>query len=633
MGRPYEREVNELGSTYVHALNTPIDMLADFVGMAANTHLYAIGSGGSLTASVFASCLHEKVGHMAKPVTPFEFLSSKIMQSASILIISAGGNNKDILSAFDRAVTVEPANLCILSASANNRLTKKAELLSRVFLCREMTITKKDGFLATNSLVAMSVCLARAYAASTSLKADLPSSLDKLLHPCLNEHDFQVMLKEKVSMLEDRSTIVVLYDVLGKAAAMDFESKLVEAGLNNVQLADYRNFAHGRHNWVGKNSDSTGIMYLTSPDCQSLAARTIRLIPSNVPTVEIETDHSGPAGMLSLLIQIMYTTKIFGDFKGIDPGRPGVAEFGRRIYGIRMLKAKTSIDLGEIAIKRKFGPFVNGALKMHQEDLKQFLYRIRQTSFGAIVFDYDGTLCDAPNRWNLPSPKIIHMLTTLVKNDIVVGIATGRGRSVRDILRKIIPRKFWHNVLVGYYNCADVATLDTDDMPNVDSTTDPTLINFASYMIENKIIPKHVIEERPNQLSLFAGGLTALDLIREINTSHPQALRSIKIVESGRSVDILPDRVSKTAILDVIKNNSGCENILCIGDQGLWPGNDFELLSVPFSLSVDKTNRNPDSCWNLAPPGYVGERATAYYFSLMDVGNKTIQIKRVSGYL
>ena len=547
MGRPYAQEVNELGLTYTHALDASIDVLADFVGRATRAPLYAIGSGGSLTASVLASSMHEEAGFMAKFMTPFEFLHSKVIQDASILLISAGGNNKDILSAFDRAVTVEPTNLCILSTRTDNRLTRKAKLLSRVFLFRATAPTKKDGFLATNSLVAMSVSLARAYAAATSLKADLPRSLDKLLHPCLNEYDFQAMLKEKIATLEGRSTIVVLYDILGKAAAVDFESKLVEAGLNNVQLADYRNFAHGRHNWLGKNSDSTGIVYLTSPDSRSLATRTVRLVPSNVPTVEIETDQSGPAGMLSLLIQVMCAIKAFGDFKGIDPGRPGVAEFGRRIYGIGMLKTKTKTDLGETAIRRKFGPFINGALMMHQEELKRFLYRMKQTSFDAIVFDYDGTLCDVPNRWHLPSPKTVHMLTTLVKKGITVGIATGRGRSVRSTLREIIPCKFWRNVLVGYYNCADIATLDKDGIPNVDSPTDPALINFTSYLVENKIASKHTIEERPNQISLLAGGFTAMDLIREINTSHPQALRSVKIVESGHSVDILPARVSQNS--------------------------------------------------------------------------------------
>ena len=219
------------------------------------------------------------------------------------------------------------------------------------------------------------------------------------------------------------------------------------------------------------------------------------------------------------------------------------------------------------------------------------------------------------------------MLSTLVKNEIPVGIATGRGRSIRDVLRDVIPKKLWYNIFVGYYNCADIATLDTDTIPNVDTATDPALAGFANYLVENSIIPKSMMEKRPNQISLLEGDLTAIDLIREINTIHPQALDSVKIVESGHSIDILPTWVSKTAILDSIKGALSCENILCIGDQGLWPGNDFELLCTPFSLSVNKTSMDPNSCWNLAPRGYMGEQATRYYFDLMKLNNKKIQIK------
>ena len=632
MGRPYASEIDEFGRTYLHALDTPINMLTDFVSMASRTPLYAVGSGGSLTASVLASTMHQETGFMAKYITPLEFLNSKIARNASILVISAGGNNKDILSVFDKAVALEPTTLGVLCTSTNNRLTRKAKLLPRVFLC-EATTPKRDGFLATNSLIAMSVWLTRAYAAATPLKAELPDSLGNLIHQSMNEQDSMAILGERTAALTDRSTIIVLYDFIGKAAAIDLESKLVEAGLNNVHLSDYRNFAHGRHNWINKNPDSTGVVFLINPECRVLAARTLRLIPSNVPVVEISTERSGPAGMLSLLIQTMYTVKVFGDFRGIDPGRPGVAEFGRRIYRIGMTGRKTNMTLEAVAIKRKFGTSINGSLEIRQAALRRFLRRLEQTSFDAIVFDYDGTLCDAPARRNSPSPETASMLAMLAKRGIPMGVATGRGRSIRSVLRGIIPKKSWHAVFVGYYNCADVAPLDVDDIPNVDSATDPALANFSRYLIENSIVSKEVMEERPNQISLLAGNLTAMDLIREINTSHSQALDDVKIVESGHSVDILPAKMSKTAILEVIRKTLGCKNILCIGDQGLWPGNDFELLSTPFSLSVDKTSGDPDSCWNLAPPGYVGEQAARYYIDLMSVRDKKAQIKCMQRYL
>ena len=60
-----------------------------------------------------------------------------------------------------------------------------------------------------------------------------------------------------------------------ESAAFDLESKLVEAGLVSVLLADYRNFAHGRHHWLAKNPDSA-VVALASKEETLLAERTLR---------------------------------------------------------------------------------------------------------------------------------------------------------------------------------------------------------------------------------------------------------------------------------------------------------------------------------------------------------------------
>lgn len=54
-------------------------------------------------------------------------------------------------------------------------------------------------------------------------------------------------------------------------------------------------------------------------------------------------------------------------------------------------------------------------------------------------------------------------------------------------------------------------------------------------------------------------------------------------------------------------------DILSIGDKGQWPGNDFDLLANPFSLSVNEVSGDPTTCWNLAPAGHRGVQATLDY--------------------
>ena len=106
---------------------------------------------------------------------------------------------------------------------------------------------------------------------------------------------------------------------------------------------------------LGKNLENVGVIALINPECETLAKKTLNLIPKGIPIAELETIHLGPIGSLSLLIQVMYAIKIFGDFREIDPGRPGVATFGRKIYHLGIPKTKSSISIEDIAIKRKFG--------------------------------------------------------------------------------------------------------------------------------------------------------------------------------------------------------------------------------------------------------------------------------------
>ncbi len=57
--------------------------------------------------------------------------------------------------------------------------------------------------------------------------------------------------------------------------------------------------------------------------------------------------------------------------------------------------------------------------------------------------------------------------------------------------------------------------------------------------------------------------------------------------------------------------------MLCIGDRGCWPGNDFALLNQEFALSSDEVSGSPDTCWNIAPAGHRGVQATLGYLSAL----------------
>lgn len=632
MGKPYSQELEKIPDTYNWAKDIPIDNLTEFVKRSKDTPLYVIGSGGSFSATTFVSLLHQHIGRIARCVTPLEFLEfENIDNNCSVLIVTAGGNNTDILSAFDKAVEIKPKNLGIVCASVNNKLTKRASQIKNVLVHAVKLPTRKDGFLATNSLVATLVWTCRAYIHAYSLSYQLPN-INDLVFQEHTELEFEEEIFKQLENFVNCKTVVCLYDNWSKTAATDTESKLVEAGLANVQLADYRNFAHGRHNWLDKNKENSCLIALVNPNCGQLATKTLKLIPEYTPKIAISTNYEGPVGAISLLIQILYIVKFFGNIRKIDPGRPRVADFGRKIYHLPIPKTNSNsfTKFEESAIRRKFGHCNTNdpETKTRIKYLQKFLKDISKVKFGAIVFDYDGTLCDAEHRRTYPSKEISKKLVELLKNDIIIGIATGRGKSVREALQKIIPEKYWPKVLIGYYNCSDIGYLDDDNTPSKEPTNDPDLLDTIEFLIKHNITVKENITSRQKQITLENIDFDARFLIQKIKSLNIEKLKNIKIVESSHSLDLLEKNVSKLILIEQVKQKiSKSYEVLCIGDKGKKPGNDYELLSSEWSLSVDRVSEDVKSCWNLISSQKYGESASCEYMDKFDIDKKYFMVK------
>ena len=99
-------------------------------------------------------------------------------------------------------------------------------------------------------------------------------------------------------------------------------------------------------------------------------------------------------------------------------------------------------------------------------------------------------------------------------------------------------------------------------------------------------------------------------------------MKGVRVWRSSRSMDIVVyHEVSK---LQVIEDP---EHTLCIGDYGTVEGNDYELLTSKYSLSVDRVSKNAESCWNIVPSGIKGLDATLYYMSRMKANEGKIMCK------
>ena len=324
MGKPFLSELDAMPGAYEWAEKAEIGGLEEFTRKAAGRPLYVVGSGGSFSAAVFASLLHQSVGSISKAVTPLEFAGHMaIERESSVLIISAGGNNSDATSAFNVAQALGPENVGVLCASTGGKLAGMARDAGNAAVHEATPPTGRDGFLATNTLVSTMVWLLRAHSNTYPPRYAIPNFSDLCSETVICAEPFRNV-----------STIIVLYDYWGKAAAVDAESKLAEGGLANVQLVDYRNFAHGRHNWIRKKGGTTGILAFVTPQCRTLATSTLELVPSHIPVVELCSRFFGPAASIDLMVQGMRLVWLVGTFTGTDPGRPKVADYGRKMHHI-----------------------------------------------------------------------------------------------------------------------------------------------------------------------------------------------------------------------------------------------------------------------------------------------------------
>lgn len=615
MGKPYASEMSRLASTYEWALREPVDSLTAFAGESSGGSLYTVGSGGSYSAAAFAAFLsqHWKRSH-STAVTPLEALSIPHLRQSSVLIFSAGGNNSDVIRTFHSVVSEEPLALGVLCLRAASQLPRVAAGYEFVHRWCKNAPAGRDGFLATNSLLTFFVIAHRVFCPDVPLPPDY-AALESLCH--FSALDATAVLK--------RDSLLVLYGPSTKAAALDLESKMSEAALSSVQLADFRNFAHGRHHWVAKQRLRTGVIAFVSREDEDIGRRTLKLLDKVCPSLTIETAASGSLASLSSLSAVFRLTGIAGKFRKIDPGRPGVPEFGRRIYHLRtkgnlsVPGRAPSIDL-VVARKTEYLPSQAFRKDVQAWSAKavSYLERLQNVTFRAVAIDFDDTLCGLAERFGELRQDVTAQLERLADSGIRIGIATGRGKSVRKQMQDSVNPSYWQNFVIAYYNGAEVGSLADDSSP--DTTSAPAeWFNTLSKSVESDttLTGYSSITVRPQQITLEPRDAVSLDwLWREALRAVAEFAQCVKVIHSTRSVDIVPRTASKTVLLDFFaKEGIPSNTALCIGDLGQFPGNDFELLQNPNSLSCYRVSSDPDCCWNFAPAGFRGVQATLYYLS------------------
>lgn len=607
MGKPFDTELAKLGETHAWIQETDVAQLSSAFGRTNDLPVLIVAAGGSYTAAEFTRLLFESRGAIAVTHTPQSFLqASSRLHRATVIIFTAGGNNRDITTCFQAAEWREAREIVLICGNEGSKidnLSQSSPVTTRFFV---NSPSGKDGYLATNSLYGFCALTLRAFG------HDLPS-MDSLR---MNIEEFPREIKPYY---------LALYGDWGRPAAVDLESKMGEAGLAAVTVCDHRHFAHGRHNWIDKRGHETVLVSLESPGSRNLASRTLKLLPASQSVYRISTEIDGPVGGLSLLLGAFNITKIVGQMRGIDPGKPGVPPYGSQIYRMGPIglssKPKTKFDaLLSSAVARKLSsidyPITSSFETLLKKECIAYANSLRDGRFGALVVDFDGTVAP-PGIGDRPlDTDVAEPLIRLLSNGVPVYFATGRGDSIHAILQKTIPQPLWRQVFISYYNGAFTLNLDQSalypqgDLSNHFTALEVELSKIGALKSLGTISNKH--HQLTIKVSRSAQPSSVLRIVTEfIEREFPGSFR---IVHSSHSIDVIPlDRTKSACIVLAESALQTGKSVLAVGDRGAFPGNDYALLSHRFSLSVDQVSSDSKSCWNLLPPGIRGPSGFAYY--------------------
>jgi fructoselysine-6-P-deglycase FrlB-like protein len=644
MKSSYDQELGRLDETYKSARAFDIEKLKVGIVNASEASVIGVGSGGSYTVASLLCTLHEAyTGRVSRPSTPLEIISNPTLASASpIFFVSAEGKNPDIVEALLRARRHSARDLHVITNRSVSALQSTLQKLTDVNI-HTFELEQKDGYLATNSLILDAVLVARAYEELDEHDDHIPHSIDDLKLNGISITEWLDAAGDFAQKVTSRRGIIVLHSPALKPIAADLESKLSEAALLHCQVADLRSFAHGRHSWLTERSADNLVLALIDPPSAKLWSATLALIPREIPSLTLNIAGTRPRDLLSGLIAELKLVSLFAHALKKDPAKPTVAQFARELYYIDLPKLidqpkhKTdTAELSKFAVLGSHWPSIT-----HREPMHRAARSVRDSLcdriFKSLVFDYDGTISSSNRRDIPPSSQVCQHLEALANHGVIVGIASGRGDSIRDQLRLVLPSSCWPKIKLGLFSGGWIGDLSSE-APQQGQTSE--FLNHAARIVgtlKHAGVPIDVVKVyHPHQVSIrFRPGIEAPEMWFVIVDALRQAgVDFSNVVRSRHSVDILAPGISKSKLIRQIIQSNRLDpyQVLTMGDQGAWPGNDSSLLDHKFSLSVATPSRKIDRGWKFAPAHKRDVDAMLWYLEaikLLDSGGFTFDASKL----
>lgn len=578
----------------------PIGTLAECLGDSAGRTVIAIGSGGSAIMAEYLARCRSTLGHGLTIIqTPMDFVvMADYVGDHDVWIFSAGADNPDAVAAMATALGSSARGVKLLTVNAWGAIATTARSDDRCSLIVAPVSDRKDGFLATHSLIAMATCLL----AASDLIAMRCGSTDAVERLAVEVE--RIAASPADIDMRSGDTVVVLHDPQCSTIATLLETSLWETAIAPVQRADFRNFAHGRHVWAARHPDNMLVIAIITSMSRGIWSAIRTALPASIRLFEIDLGHAGRYMSAASIAHGLEIVRALGEKTGIDPGKPGRGEFAGAIYD----------DPGLADLARKLQPAVRhklSAVQLHDDPTcpqtcataarDAWIAAMSRSPIGAILLDYDGTLVTTEARLEPPSRELVAELTRLADGGLALGFATGRGGSAGVALRDALPQRLHPRVTMGYYNGGHLRSLEVDiesDRP----PTDPDLASLADWIEAGDMLARGVKLKRGEvQLTVRHSELTdPKAFVAAVGAFPAVTAGRLKMLSSHHSFDILPAATSKTAVTVHMQSAIGeARRVLAIGDSGEPGGNDSELLDRPPSISVDGVCGHLDGSWSI----------------------------------
>ncbi len=591
--------------------------LAGRIVQGARRHTLAIGSGGSAIAAEYLVRCRDTLGLGPTTVqTPMQaVLDQHDLTDSDVWLFSAGGDNSDAAAAARAALDRKAKTLQLVT---RNPVGTAAGIVGRGggIVHVVPVADPKDGYLATHSLLSSVVALLLASDTASRDSFGAVRLLDGLSAQlaCMRDPATRASRVAALAHLRRTDTVVVAGDPLLRPMAVLLDTSIWEASLLHIQTTDFRNLAHGRHGWLHHRIDETIILALTGIDSRASWTAIDAVLPASLRRLAIDHGSCGRSDNALSIIDGLGILEAIGAVLGIDPGKPGIGEFGRSMYDDRSLADLAEAMPSHVRHKRAaiarsdaHDPTVDPLHVIGRDRLEA----LAQADIGGAVFDYDGTIVTTAGRWSVPDQEIVEELVRLHRAGLMIGIATGRGGSAGEDLRKVFPADMLPSILIGYYNGGHLRSSDVDidhDLP----PADPAITETAEWLRGREdLFIQQEFKHREVQITVN------MDRLRhpyrfpvDLGECAPFSDGRVRVMGSGHSYDIVPTASSKLAVVEALRKKlpAGRE-VLCFGDSGSRLGNDYALLSHQFGISVGDVCGAANGCWSLFGAGPVGPDA------------------------